>query len=123
MNGGGKMIDDLKAGKIINLTERGIEFENGWEIQSFHPQECCEEVYADWKALKDTSAMNELFSVYDLDSIQRIDKVGIKIKGYVVPCYNYQNGFYNSDLYYIVINKGKVHSLGDITDCIKDEIF
>lgn len=89
-----------------------ITFEDGstMEFYSYHEQDCCENVYADFKA----------FDVYKDDLIKKTVKEiiikGVKDIGFMicfyfdwessvkvfVPCYNCQNGYYSSNLDLII---------------------
>lgn len=76
----------------------GILFDNGYLLVDQHDQECCEIVYADWGHLQDEAGiMDEEFSQLTI----QYKKTGVTIKGkrgYFLPCYNEQNGYYNDRL-------------------------
>lgn len=72
-----------------------IEFDDGTKIECLHYQDCCENVYADFKQLKDTTFESTDFKNIVISGVRHS---GIKINGYFIPCYNEQNGYYNSDL-------------------------
>lgn len=104
--------------KIIKIDDDFVEFDDGTKITSVHYQDCCEHVYADFKQLKDTNIMME-----DFDEI-KIEKVlgsGFKIGAYFVPCYNSQNGYYNSDLSLAISKPGKEDQIINITGCTEDD--
>ena len=87
---GGRMEDE----------QSGIEFSDGTFLVDVHIQDCCEHVYADWDHLKDEAGiLNEDFT--DL-RISLVRNKGFMLVGqhysYFVPCYNEQNGYYNSAL-------------------------
>ena len=95
-----------------------VTLENGITISYYHEQECCEDVYADFEALKDTTFENE---VIEIPVIEKVTDKGIRINGYFVPCYNSQNGYYSNDLSLIIKSKnGEVLQHLDITSCTKD---
>jgi hypothetical protein len=86
--------------KIKNIDGRGILFDNGNEIQVYHEIECCEAVYADFEQIDSIA--------YDLEfdenlKFERVEGYGFrfgnnKYNMVAVPCYDCQNGYYNSDL-------------------------
>lgn len=123
--------------KIKRIKKDCLEFEDGSTLHAYHPQDCCEEVYADFKNMKAMvnsfacGGKNELdlrelnFFEDLLSSIVPIPDLGFYIvtkQGIclLVSCYNIQNGYYSSelDLRYILNNK----TLGslDITECTKE---
>lgn len=88
-----------------------IRFSDGTCLVDVHFQDCCESVYADWDHLKDEAG------IYDTDFSELsigYRREGIRLCGigrsFFVPCYNEQNGYYNSnlDIYFINPNyRGK----------------
>lgn len=100
---------------VINISADGIVFSNGLELSDYHMADCCEHVYADWKALETTGFPQEKFKKL---VIKGIKDSGIGLNEYFVPCYNIQNGFYSHDLE-LSINE----EVFDITDYVKDDIF
>lgn len=85
---------------VVPGEQSGIEFNDGTFLVDVHYQDCCENVYADWEHLKDEA------SIFDEDFsnlvIAEVPNQGIKLVGehynFFVPCYNEQNGYYNSEL-------------------------
>jgi hypothetical protein len=105
--------------KIIEITEEGIKFNNGIEVKHYHEQDCCEEVYADWKQLEDTNIMEREF---DDVNIEKVKGSGFRINGYFVPCYNVQNGYYSSALeLHIVYNRSGDKKVINLNDCTIDK--
>lgn len=122
--------------KIIKIDEDRIEFDNGYTLTYYHNQDCCENVYADFKNMQvnnliitekiDVSKYE--FSEELLDNIECIKDVGfnlitkdgIKI---LVSCYNSQNGYYSSDLELILTKNNGVSERKDISDCVHDDIY
>ena len=91
-------------------------------IETYHEEECCEQVYADFTALRDTTfedTIKEMSEITKEKIIQNIEKneYGISIFGFFVPCYNNQNGYYSNDLELGLFYKGKKIYELDITDC------
>ena len=110
--------------KKIDKINNVIVFENGWQLTSYHDQECCEEHYLDFASI-------ELDEVKDLDFdlenpekiIEKVEGYGIRLKpknGYpvAIPGYAINNGYYSSDLtLYLYDEKGNVRFSLDISDC------
>ena len=106
--------------KLIKYSEQGLEFDNGTKVVDDHDQDCCELVYADWEQLKDTDVLSHNFP--EKLTIDGVDKSGIKIDGYFIPCYNSQNGYYSSDLAIkIKYPDGKKEEI-DISNYVEDQI-
>lgn len=85
---------------VTNIDDiKGITFSDGTLIYDEHDQECCEEVYADWKQLIDTTFNKETFKEL---KIKGHDGFGIIINEFAIPCYDIQNGYYNHDLKVII---------------------
>lgn len=105
------------AETIAHIDYDGITFSNGVKIEHSHPQECCEEVYADWQALKTTNVMGEKFREV---TIYGIPELGISLNHYLVPCYDIQNGYYSSDLKVEIIVRDTIFSF-DITDYTSED--
>ncbi len=93
-------LDGLRLKGISDEVQGGIEFDNGWIMCDCHYQDCCESVFADWNHLKDEAGINydfneETFRIEGVDEGIRFGDNGVM---FFVPCYNEQNGYYNSDL-------------------------
>jgi len=88
--------------KIKEITDFHILFDDGTKITDYHEQDCCEYVYADFEQLKTTAIMNEVFKREDLLNMVGVKDNGIKLKSYMIPCYNEQNGYYSDQLELIV---------------------
>jgi len=78
----------------------GIKFKNGY-LATQHCQDCCEIVYAGWEALADTT-FNYDIDIKDIQ-VEQMD-FGFRINDYFIPCYNSQNGYYDSSLQLIAYN-------------------
>lgn len=85
--------------RIKEVTDNGIFMDDGTRISDYHDQDCCECVYAEFKAIKDQPIMDQEF---DTIVIESVEDAGFRLNGTFVPCYNYQNGWYSSDLTIIV---------------------
>lgn len=128
--------------KIVEIVEEDkIVFDNGYTLEQYHSQDCCEHVYADFNVLDNynlSTVTGKNINIRDIDFEERIEnliqpvqsagfnmvsKIGEK---FFVPCYNEQNGYYSSDLeltLHRTVAFGNVEEKIDITDCVKDEIF
>lgn len=101
-------IQDMELDGVTGDVQNGIEFDNGWIMCDCHWQDCCENVYAAWNHLKDEVGVN-----YDFDEksfrIEVVEGQGFRFgDGNImlfVPCYNEQNGYYNSNLEIKVFRK------------------
>ena len=73
-----------------------IFLHDGTRIYFCHEQDCCEEVYADLTALEDTGFATDTTITKETLKIEIVENYGVRINGYGIPCYNNQNGYYNS---------------------------
>ena len=121
--------------KIVEIGEsygdQYILFDNEKKLEYIHDQECCEEVYADFKnmqviGLQDKNFMwaseldffeNLLTSVVPIEGVgfYLVTKQGICI---LVSCYNVQNGYYSDELKLCYDD-----TYLDITGCTEDEYY
>lgn len=90
---------------IQAIEEEGILFSDGTRLFTDHEQDCCEQVYADWKYLmpSDVEGLKEITGL----EVFVVENAGIRLSfshpntlshPIFVPCYNIQNGYYSSDL-------------------------
>ena len=120
-------IKEMKGMKITHIDRDVIMFDNGKTLQTFHDQDCCEDVYADFENMQVMGERKKNYvSVRDLDffenildSVVPIEEVGFYLvtkQGVciLVSCYDIQNGYYSSNLTLIYDGKEK-----DITECTK----
>ena len=116
--------------KIVSINKAGILFDTGMTLEDYHEQDCCEDVYADWVNMQIMGEREKNYvNAADLDffenilmSIVPIDDLGFYIvtkQGIciLVSCYNYQNGYYSSDLELKYDDKSR-----DISECVQDFI-
>jgi hypothetical protein len=90
--------------RITEVTDQHIKFTNGSAITFSHPQDCCEDNYADFKQLEECALNTEFNEKLIFEAVEgsgfRFGSEG----GYVffVPCYSEQNGYYDTeiDIYY-----------------------
>lgn len=119
-------IKEIKEGKII--------FDNGYRLEYYHDQDCCEYVYADFDILETynvsiktgknikikeidfSEKLSELIEGIEGMGFNIISKIGEK---FFVPCYNEQNGYYSNELELILYKQEDKETL-NITDFVKD---
>lgn len=80
-------------------------------IEDSHEQDCCEHVYADWSAIK--NSIDDIVGTnVDEIVIKGVPEMGILLvfgvgKKVFIPCYNEQNGYYSDSLSLRVRHSGK----------------
>lgn len=123
-------INFKKGTTIQNINDEEITFSDGTKLSYFHDQDCCENVYADFKAILDQPIMNMAFDsifiegIADFGIVLNVEADGKwspKIRNQI-PCYNQQNGYYSGNLELIVAHDNFSISC-DITKYVKDEIY
>lgn len=95
----------------------GIETNTGVKFKTHHEQDWCEAVYADWSSLNDTTFFTTEFQDIQIDFVK---DTGFRINGYLVNCYNSQNGYYSSNLVLIINQPGTDEIVIDIAGCVID---
>ena len=123
--------------KIIEIKEDKIIFDNGYELESYHEQDCCEHVYADFEILKDynvSTKTGKTINIEDIDFEEHLEYLiqGIENEGFnmiskigekfFIPCYNSQNGYYSSELE-LILKRGKAKEVMDISEFVEDDIY
>lgn len=78
--------------RYILEHEQIIEFRNGLCIEFFHDADCCENNFADLKALQNTGIEDDVIEVLTIEP----SDYGFRLNGYFVPCYSAQNGYYTT---------------------------
>lgn len=104
---------------ISKITEDDIFFSNGYSITFYHRQACCEKVYADFKAIKDTPLISYKFKSI---IIEPVFGSGFKLNGELIPCYNIQNGFYSDELIIWIMKDNKLIVSIDLSGFAEDII-
>lgn len=119
---------EFKEEVWVKSVEGGLILTDGTVISDFHEQDCCENVFANWDSLEDSKTLfEEGFTSIKISKV--LDSgfnllVGDGFWGdlrYFVPCYNYQNGFYSSDLA-LTIKGGTGTIVFDISDSVEYHI-
>lgn len=127
--------------KIVKISKNYnyVEFDNGYILEAYHAQDCCENVYAEFDMLakynvsvvtgKQIDIRNIEFPETLSKMIQKIKNCGFLMKNeggekFLVPCHNEQNGYYSTQLILQLYDKNKflLEEL-DIEECCVDEIY
>lgn len=117
---------NFKPIRIIGIEtyfgEKGLVFDNGLVVLSYHRTCCCESVFADFSYILNYNSMGGEAdkSIYEMEfepnfyeHIIKVEGEGFIIKAcndtignkVFIPCYNIQNGFYSDDLRLLIFNK------------------
>lgn len=119
---------DLNDGiESIQVGEESItillEDDKKLTFSTYHQQDCCENVYGDFSIAKyhESELVGKTLSRVEVKSVKGMGfllcfNVSLASSKIFIPCYNYQNGYYSSDLE-LVINDNGVKIEVDITDC------
>lgn len=123
----GQKLKDIIIGDGAESVSFKFDFD--LDLSSYHDQDCCESVYADFSILKYHSDSLKDKTVNKL-IIKSVDKMGFllcfkmekekEIKIFI-PCYNFQNGYYSSDLKLIISDGGQKVEI-NISDLVEDHI-
>ncbi len=98
-------------------------------FETNHVQDCCESVYGDFSNVKyyKEQVINKDIKDIIIKSVSEMgfmicfnEQYGIGVKIFI-PCYNYQNGYYRSNLD-LVIKRGDVKTSIDISNNVEDKI-
>lgn len=115
------IVGDLED-TVVQFVKNGsdaITSNIGVSLVDVHYQDCCEHVYADWSSLDDTDFFDREF---DEVEIEFIENVGFRINGYLVNCYNSQNGYYSSMLDLEIGHPSGDTVTLDISEFVEDDI-
>ena len=120
--------------KIKEINENSIIFDNGYKLEYYHEQDCCEIVYADFEVLKNYNVSTKTGKNIKIEEIEfsenlrefavGIEKMGFNMiskigEKFFIPCYNDQNGYYSSDLE-LILYKEETKEIMDISEFVKD---
>jgi len=105
--------------KLTEITEEQLKFDDGTIIEFHHEQDCCENVFADFKSLSDQELIGKEFNSLDIEGVK---DSGFKLNGHFVPCYNKQNGYYSSDLELVINHPDESKTTKDISKFVADKI-
>lgn len=124
--------------KIKEITDKQIKFDNGYILNYYHDQDCCENVYADFEVLKTynvSTKTGKQINIYNIDFEENLLKLikGVKGQGFnmiskigekfFVPCYNEQNGYYNDELELVLHINNNCYVNLDISDYVEEHIY
>lgn len=120
-----KKIDSMKVeGESLTLLFEGADVIT---FSTYHRLDCCESVYGDFSIVKyhEKELVGQHLSKVE---VKTVDGMGFllcfsffnhKATKIFIPCYNYQNGYYSSNLELTVEDNG-VETTIDISDCVED---
>ncbi len=124
--------------KIDKISNEYIVFNNGFEMNSYHKQDCCESIYADFSVLKTynlSTITGKEINIFDIEFnedienyIKKIEDMGFILiskigERFFVPCYNSQNGYYSRNLDLVIVRNDESEISINISDCVKDIIY
>ena len=106
---------------IVKVEDEQIIFDNGWLLESFHFQECCENHYLAVKAAADELLGEKL----DLSKefFERVKGYGIRLlieDGHPVPVAGYgeNSGYYGSSIHLLLKDSsGETVKSFDVSEC------
>lgn len=120
--------------KIKEINEKNIIFDNGYKLEYYHEQDCCEMVYADFEVLKSYNVSTKTgknIKIEEIDFSENLKEIAVGVEKmgfnmiskigekFFIPCYNDQNGYYSSDLE-LILYKEKTKEIMDISEFVKD---
>lgn len=120
--------------KIKVIENERIVFDNGYKLEYYHKQDCCEQVYADFEVLETYNVSiktGKSINIKEIDFRENLSKLVEGVEGlgfnmiskigekFFIPCYNDQNGYYSNELELILHTDNSKETL-DITNFIKD---
>lgn len=104
---------------FTEVKDEKLYLSNGCYIEATHSQDCCEYNYADFDSIKDTLLMGTLFDSVVFDSWEG----GIRINGYAVNCYSEQNGYYSTEITFVLHEKYGPYLLTFKGECEMDDEY
>lgn len=122
--------------KIKEIDEKNIIFDNGYKLEYYHEQDCCEMVYADFEVLKNYNVSTKTgknIKIEEIDFSENLGEIAVGVEKmgfnmiskigekFFIPCYNEQNECYSSDLE-LILYKEKTKEIMDISQFVKDKI-
>lgn len=122
----GMKIDSIKVGdENITLNLEGGE---KLEFSTYHSQECCESVYGDFSVCKyhEKELIGKHLSNVKVKKVEDMGFLlcfdfGYEASKIFIACYNFQNGYYSSNLE-LTVNDNGTKTTVDISDCVEDHI-
>lgn len=93
--------------KLKKVYSDQLLFDNGYILETYHRQDCCEHNYPDFSNIADEVG-NYGFDETRL-CLERVKDCGFRFgdnkRMFFVPCYSEQNGYYSSDITVRFFNK------------------
>lgn len=121
--------------EIQSMTVEGegvqLDFADGTKLifATHHDQDCCEHVYGDFSVMKYHEKELVGKTLREVQ-VKRVEGMGFLLcfnSGWdentkvFIACYNYQNGYYSSDLELTIDDNGTKITV-DVSDCVEDHI-
>ena len=110
--------------KIVRVEPEILHMDNGWTVESYHPQDCCESHWLDFPPAAD-ELIGETLNLSD-EFFQRVPGYGIKLcveGGHPIPIAGYgsNNGYYGDAIFIQVRDeKGEMVEEYDVSRCQRD---
>lgn len=107
--------------KVVKVDSDTVYFQDGFQLYSYHEQECCESHYLSFGDLTIDDFKDLEFDLSDENFFKRIDDYGIELiplKGHSikVPGYGSNNGYYSSNIDLVLFGKDVLIHY-DVSDC------
>ena len=67
--------------KIIEIEENILEFDNGYKLEAYHEQDCCENVYADFTILNSYNLSTTTGKTINIKNIEFEESLETLIQG------------------------------------------
>lgn len=112
------VLDSDSVNESVTLkTSKGRDI----KLESYHQNDCCEHVFADFSGLKDVKK-EIVGKTFDVMKITGVEGIGFLLhldkKSFLIPCHNNQNGYYSRNLE-LKIYDGPRTTTVDITELTK----
>lgn len=106
----------------VNQNDEKIIFDNGYTLNSYHEQDCCEHHWLDLVHITVEDFAGLEFDLTDENFFTRIPEFGIELTpingwGVRIPGYGSNNGYYSSNLILVLTDDKGSTSEFDISDC------
>lgn len=102
-----------KPTKIKKIDYEMITFEDESYLVSSHMQDCCEDNYADFDGINDSTILDHVFENIELEK----NEFGFLLNGYLINCYSRQNGYYSADVDIDYYGADHTKLLSMVIDC------
>lgn len=109
--------------KVVEISESGIKFDDGWHLYSEHEGDCCESHFLQFKDLSLSDFDGLTFNLGDDLFFEGVPGYGIRLLPEQANCavsiagYGQNNGYYSSDLTLVLKHTdGRIRTY-DIEEC------